>query len=80
MKVARQSKRKEGRGGTDTTSGTSYTLLIQTVIHGHPLQLCCPDVFSLIGEPLTGRRVWFTELRLISVILFLLYDLFIFYS
>ena len=29
-------------------------------------------MLSMVGDPLTGRRVWFTESRLVLVIFFLL--------
>jgi len=54
---------------------------LDRILHDHPLWLCCPDVLSLEGDPLTGRRMWFTESHLVLVIVFsLMFYLFIFYS
>jgi len=40
------------------------------VIHDHPSYLCRPDVLSLVGDLLTGRRVWFTESHLVLITVF----------
>ena len=47
-----------------------------STLHDHPLQLCCPDVLSLVGESVTGRRVWFTESHTVLIISFLFVVLF----
>ena len=46
--------------------------LRNTGLHDHRLWLCCPDALSLVGDPLTRRRVWFTESHLVLVIFLLL--------
>ena len=43
----------------------------------HPFFLGCPDVLSLVGEPLSGNGCGFTESHIILVIFFLLTVLFI---
>jgi hypothetical protein len=39
-------------------------------MHDHPSYLCCPDALSLVGDPLSGKGVWFTESHLVFVIVF----------
>jgi hypothetical protein len=58
---------------SDTFYGDVRTL------HDKPLELCSPDVLSLKGEPLTGRRAWFTESHSVLVIFFFTYVLFIYF-
>ena len=41
---------------------------VMSVLHDHPSWLCCPDVLSPVGDPLTGRRMCFTESHLVMVI------------
>ena len=44
---------------TPTKFKCKYTL------HDLPLKLCCPYALFPVGDPLTGRRVWFTESHLV---------------
>jgi len=45
-------------------------------LHDHPSSLCSPDVLSPVGDPLSGKRVWFTESHIILIISFLIVILF----
>ena len=56
--------------GTNLNKYLKARVREEDVLHHRPLQLCCPDVLSLVGDPLTGRRVWFTESHLVLVIFF----------
>jgi len=46
------------------------------ILHDHPSYLCWPDVLSMVGDPLTGRRVLFTESLIVLITSFLLLVLF----
>jgi hypothetical protein len=37
------------------------------LLHDHTFQLGCPDVLSLVGDPLSEKRMWFTESHIVSV-------------
>jgi len=39
----------------------------------------CPEVLSLVGDPLTGRRVWFTDSHLVCFSYFPFCDFFFTY-
>jgi len=41
--------------------------------HDHTSYLCCPEVLSMVGDPLSGKRVWFSESHLDLNIYFFTY-------
>ena len=49
-------------------------------VHDHPSYLCCPDALSLVDDPLTGKRVWFTESHIVLIIIFFTCFIYSFYS
>ena len=41
---------------SSTTNPTRTGLGMNNGMHDHPSYLCCPDVLSLVGDPLSGNE------------------------
>ena len=43
------------RSGGNLFQNMVYMICLQTVMHDHPWYLCCPEVLSTVGDPLSGN-------------------------
>ena len=49
-------------------------------LHDHPFYLCCPDVLSLVGDPLSGNgcgspnQIWFLLLLFTCCFIYSIYS------